>query len=229
MLKTRLISATFFSAFSALLLSLTVALPASAYEAGDWILRAGVANASPNDSSSVISLNGAALPGTSVGVEDETQLGVTITYMLTQRLGLELLVSTPFEHEITAQGIGVDSIGTADHLPPTLSLQYYLLNPQSRFQPYVGIGINYTTFFSEGASAEFEAALGESRISVDDSVGIAAEIGADYALNEHWSLNANIWRIDLDTEAEIQTSAGLVTADVDIDPWVFMFGMAYKF
>ena len=133
---------------------------ALAYEAGDIILRAGVASVQPDESSSALKLNGAALAGTSVGVDGDEQLGLTGTYMLTSNIGVGLLAATPFEHDITANGLGVDA-GDTKQLPPTLTLQYFPMQPSAAFQPYVGIGVNYTAFFDEGVDSELEGGFGE--------------------------------------------------------------------
>ena len=202
---------------------------ALAYEAGDIILRAGVASVQPDESSSALKLDGVALAGTSAGVDNNEQLGLTGTYMLTSNMGIGLLAATPFEHDITANGLGVDA-GSAKHLPPTLTLQYFPMDSASDFQPYVGIGINYTAFFDEEVDSELEGVLGSGDLELDDSIGLALEAGVDYAFDEHWVLNAAVWYIDIETSADFKFDSGSrVKADVDIDPWVYMVGLGYKF
>ncbi|MBV1927928.1 MAG: outer membrane beta-barrel protein [Gammaproteobacteria bacterium] len=202
---------------------------ALAYEAGDIILRAGVASVQPDESSSALKLDGSALAGTSAGVDNNEQLGLTGTYMLTSNLGIGLLAATPFEHDITANGLGVDA-GSTKHLPPTLTLQYFPMDSASDFQPYMGIGINYTAFFDEKVDGELEGVLGNGDLELDDSIGLALEAGFDYAIDEHWVLNAAVWYIDIETSADFKFDSGSrVKADVDIDPWVYMLGVGYKF
>lgn len=204
---------------------------AMAYEAGDIILRAGVASVQPDEDSSALKLDGVALAGTSAGVDNNEQLGLTGTYMLTSNIGVGLLAATPFEHDIKANGLagGIDA-GSAKHLPPTFTLQYFPMDSASAFQPYVGIGVNYTVFFSEDVDSDLEAILGKGDLEIDDSIGLAAQVGFDYAIDEHWLLNASVWYIDIDTDAEFKFDSGSrVKADVDIDPWVYMLGVGYKF
>ncbi len=202
---------------------------ALAYEKGDIILRAGVASVQPDESSSALKLDGTALAGTRVGVDNNEQLGLTGTYMLTSNMGIGLLAATPFEHDITANGLGVDA-GSTKHLPPTLTLQYFPMDSASDFQPYVGIGINYTAFFDEKVDSELEGVLGRGDLELDDSIGLALEAGVDYAFDEHWVLNAAVWYIDIETSADFKFDSGSrVKADVDIDPWVYMLGLGYKF
>jgi outer membrane protein len=200
-----------------------------AYEKGDIIFRAGPAMVDPDSSSGLINLGGSPLAGTEVQVQDDTQLGLTLSYMLNPNWAVELLASTPFEHKITETGVGVNRVGSAKHLPPTLTAQYYPMGADSVFQPYLGIGVNYTTFFSEKTAGELDGALGKGDLSLDDSFGLALQAGADYAIGDNWLLNLSVWYIDIETDAKINTPAGRVTVDVGIDPMVYMFGLGYKF
>ncbi|MGK3947131.1 OmpW family outer membrane protein, partial [Streptomyces caeruleatus] len=60
--------------------------------------------------------------------------------------GVELLAATPFSHSVK---MGDTEVAKVKHLPPTLMAQYYFGDVQSKVRPYVGIGVNYTTFFDE--------------------------------------------------------------------------------
>ncbi|MEM0954022.1 MAG: OmpW family outer membrane protein [Pseudomonadota bacterium] len=216
-------------------------LPAQAYEKGDWVVRLGAANVNPDTSSDNIDVAGlVTLDG--VDVDDNTQLGITGSYFITDSWSIELLAATPFEHDISVNGVGI-AAGSTKHLPPTLTLNWYPLSEKGgKFQPYLGAGINYTYFFDEDTDSELEAALGvitepvtgvtdpvPADLDLDDSWGVALRAGFDYALNENWALNAGVWWIDIDTEATISTPLADVKFDVEIDPWVYMVGVAYKF
>jgi outer membrane protein len=192
---------------------------------GDWIARVGVANVDPDSSSDVSNLG----VDLKVDVEDDTQIGITGVYMVTDHIGLELLAATPFEHDISSDTLGV-KVGTAKQLPPTLNLQYYFLGVDSSFRPYAGVGINYTVFFDEDTAGEFDAVAGKSDLSLDDSWGLSLQVGLDYHINDKWLVNAAVWNLDIETTATIKTAnLGTVKTDVDIDPWVYMVGVGYKF
>ncbi len=213
-------------------MALAMAPVVNAYEAGDFIVRLGAASVQPDDSSGELRLNGAAIPGSGVSVGNDTQLGITGTYMLTDQLGLSLLAATPFKHGITANlGGPVVKAGDTKHLPPTLTLQYYPMDSGSTIQPYIGGGLNYTTFFSESVSSDLEGVLGASgRMSLDDSWGLAFNAGVDVKLDDRWSLGAQIWYIDIDTTAKLSFDSGdQVRVNVDIDPWVYMVSLGYRF
>lgn len=214
-------------------LALGVALAsgsAMAFQQGDMFVRAGAAAVDPREDSSALSLNGGALSGTSAGVDSNTQLGLTFTYMVSNNVGLEVLAATPFSHTVTAN-LGAVTVEAADlkHLPPTVSAVYYPMGADSAFQPYVGIGINYTTFFDEDVSSELEDLLGEGSVELDDSFGFAFQIGCDYMVSDNLMINAAVRKIDIDTTATFKLAGGEVTADVGIDPMVYMVGVGYKF
>ncbi|MET0379057.1 MAG: OmpW family outer membrane protein [Spongiibacteraceae bacterium] len=218
------------------LISATVAAgSAFAYEPSDWIVRAGYASVDPRDDSSDLNVNGTGLAGTGVGVGSGTALGITVSYMFTPHWGVELLAATPFEHDLTTKGLGGlgvpdgTRLGSIEQLPPTLSVQYYFAPADSVWQPYVGLGINYTTFFSEDLSAAAKSKLGASDLQLDDSWGLAGEVGLDWAINEQWLLNVSVWHADIDTDASLNTALGKVKTTVNIDPWVYMVAAGYKF
>ena len=237
-----------------------VAPAAMAYEAGDIIVRAGAANIDPDSSSSglripamdgVNGFNGRQeLAGTGVEVDDETQLGLTATYMFSSTLGLELLASTPFTHEITANlgGLGKVDVGEGKHLPPTLSLVWYPLGSDTTVSPYVGAGVNYTIFLEDRVSSDLEAALAGVAdvvtgvpvglpspmplgLELENSWGLSAQLGVDVALSEQWHVNASLRWIDIDTEAEITAGGATIIAvdDVEIDPLVYQLTIGFRF
>ncbi len=215
---------------SAVALALTSPL-AFAHKAGDLILRAGAAMVSPQEDSDNLKLNGTELPGTEATVNDNTQLGLTLSYMVTDHIGVELLAATPFTHRVSVKGLGALDGKLADvkHLPPTLSLQYYPMDAASSWQPYVGAGLNFTTFFEEDLTSTRKA-QGFSDLELEDSWGLALQVGSDFKLSENLLLNAAVWYIDINTTATTKLGGvNEVKVDVEIDPWVFMLGVGYKF
>lgn len=181
---------------------------ANAYEGGDIIVRAGIASVQPNDSVT------GTLDTLNASVGSDSQLGLTATYMFSDKLGLELLAATPFKHKIGLDGATAE----AKQLPPTLSLQYYPMAAESPYQPYLGLGVNYTKFFEEKSS------LGN--LELDDSWGASVQAGIDYKISEHMLLNAAVWYMDIDTDATLN---GADIGSAEVDPWVYMVGVGYKF
>lgn len=89
--------------------------------------------------------------------------------------------------------------------------------------------MNYTIFFEESTDADVEG-LGLTKLDLDDSIGPAAQIGADYEFGNGWLVNADVRYIDIDTEATLSGTGGEeLETDVDIDPWVVSVGIGYRF
>lgn len=205
-------------------LLLGISVLSFAYESGDIIVRFGPALVTPNSSSDSIL-------GDIVEVADAKGFGISATYMMTDQFGLELLGALPFEHRIDGTGAleGV-KIGHTEQLPPTLMLHYAPSLSES-FQPYIGAGMNYTTFFREKTSAELDAALAaDTDLSLSDSTGLAVEVGVDVPIGNGLLFNLSVWNIDIDTVARVKANgARAVTVDVEIDSWVYMIGLGMPF
>ncbi|MEQ8514690.1 MAG: OmpW family outer membrane protein [Chromatocurvus sp.] len=219
-----------------LTLGCALATSAVAHEAGDIILRSGIVTVAPNDDSDAIVLPTDPLTTLPSGVEvgNDTQLSFIGAFMVTDNWAVELLAATPFEHDIDVPDLGIDA-GTIKHLPPTLSMQWYPRGGQTGWQPYVGLGVNYTYIFDEDIDPALSDALGSvlgagsSRLDLDDSFGYAAQAGVDIPLNGNWMLNAGVWYLNIETTADVVTDVGTVSFDVDINPWVYNIGIAYRF
>lgn len=217
------------SILAASLLALAVASPAAfAHKEGDIIVRAGAITVAPNEDSGDIHAGGAPIAGTKATLDSDTQLGLNFAYMVTDHVGVELLAATPFSHDVGTKGLGGLKLGSLKHLPPTLSAIYYPMESASAFQPYVGLGINYTWFFDTKLTSEAENA-GFTGLDMKDSWGLAYQVGADYMLTDNIMLNAQVRYIDIDTTGTTHSGATKVDVNVDVDPFVYMVGLGYKF
>lgn len=181
---------------------------AVAHEQGDWLMRFGVSYADPkSDNSDLVSVDGAA------------SATINWAYMMSDHVAVELLAAYPFEHDIDLVSGG--QVASTKHLPPTLSVQYHFL-PDAAFQPYVGVGLNYTNFFSE----DTEGALAGSDLGLDSSWGLALQLGADVPLTDRWFLNVDVRWIDIDTDATLD---GAALGSVEIDPLVYGAHLGFRF
>ena len=176
----------------------------NAAEAGDWTFRAGPYGVLPKSDN-----------GNVVSVDDGFALGFNFTYHFNSNWALEVLAATPFSHDIDL--VGGPNVGETKHLPPTFSLQYHF-DTQGKIRPYAGLGVNYTIFFDE----ETTGPLAGSDLDLDNSFGIAAQIGADFDVWDTWFMNIDIRYIDIETDADLD---GAFLETVEIDPWVI--GLAF--
>ncbi|OXS13962.1 outer membrane protein OmpW [Zobellella denitrificans] len=182
---------------------------AHAHQAGDILVRGGAMAVSPTTDS-----------GDTFNVDSNTQLGLTLSYMITDNWAVELLAATPFSHSVELKGAG--EVAKVKHLPPTLMAQYYFGNAQSKVRPYVGAGINYTFFFDEKGRGVLDGA----DVKADDSWGLAAQAGLDMRINDNWFVNGSIWYMDIDTDVSVN---GNHVDKANIDPVGLMVGLGYRF
>ena len=208
-----------------------VSVSAMAHQAGDIIVRAGAVVVAPDESTQdVVTPDLGNLGQLQVG--NNTQLGLNFGYMLTDNWAIELLAATPFSHDVSLAGVG--KIAETKHLPPTLVAQYYFGNANSAFRPYVGVGVNYTNFFDNEFTNDLGGKLTD--LSLSTSIGWAAQVGFDYSFNKNWLLNASVWYADISTDVKFNYHYGVdnaesaaVTIKSDINPWVYMVSVGYKF
>ena len=188
---------------------------AQAYDTGSMLFRIGAYGVFPeSDNLTLTTL----APGAVVDVDNGYSLGFNFTYMVNPNIGIELLAALPFQHDINLAGA---NIGDTKHLPPTVSVQYHLM-PQGTVHPYVGLGLNYTTFFSESST------LGG--LKLDDSWGLAGQLGIDVDVAPNWFVNADLRYISIKSDARL--TIGGVTTDigtVDINPWVLGLTVGTRF
>ena len=180
--------------------------PALAQSQGEMTLGLGIHYINPTDSFSAPS-------GARVG--ENARPSLTFEYFAMDNIGIEVLAAWPFKHDLEAAG---GKIGSTRHLPPTVSIQYHLAN-RTIVTPFVGVGLNYTHFWSEKLNSG-------TPIKLDDSWGVALHGGVDVAVSEHSSLRADVRYIDIDTKATI---GGAPAGTVKLDPWVFGAAYVYKF
>ena len=145
-----------------------------------------------------------------------------ITYFLSDHFALELILATT-SHDVTAIGtaLGDVPLGNVNLLPPTLTAQYHF-NPHGKIRPYIGAGINWTMFFDHDP-----AGGAVTDLHVSNSVGFALQAGVDIALDDNWMVNFDVKKIFLDANASV--NGGAITADVNINPWIFGVGFGYRF
>ena len=190
------------------------ALPALAQSKGDWTLGVGVHAVDPKSG------NGRLVDGSlPTHVDSDVKPTLTFEYFVRDNLGVEVIAAWPFEHDISIDGLGM--VGSTKQLPPTVSLQYHF-NSRGKVSPFLGAGVNYTAFFSE----DTRGALAGAKLKLDDSWGLAAHAGIDFALNERSAIRVDARWIDIDTDVTLD-GAGVGT--VAIDPIVYGAAYVMKF
>lgn len=188
-----------------------------AFECGDWLVRARALWISPNDSSGSVNT----IPDSKVSVEDSWTGELDFTYMWTQNIGTELVLATSkhkIEGEKSLHGV---KIGSTWVLPPSLMLQYHFM-PECSFQPYVGVGVNYTVFYSKHCSIE------HTKLHLKNSWGASFQAGFDWLISDCWFVNLDAKYITMSTRATLSGGTpGHV--HVRLNPWTLGIGVGRRF
>ena len=145
-----------------------------------------------------------------------------ISYFFTKNIAAELVLTYPQQVNITA-GSGNNSVGKITALPPSLLLQYHFTD-LGAFKPYVGAGVNYTIF---GNRQNFPA-LGNSVTVDQSSLGVVAQIGADYMFDKNWGLNLDLKYATISTNVNT-VAGGTNLGKLTLNPWMPAVGVTYKF
>jgi outer membrane protein len=188
---------------TSLVLAAAVAAPAHAGGAGTWEFKIGAHNVNPKSDNGTLRAGAAAFD---VEVGSNTRPTFGFGSWLTDHLQLDLLAAIPFEHEVKLNGARAADF---KHLPPTLTLQYHF-NPGGDVCPFVGVGVNYTYVYSEAETGP----LTGTRLDLDNSFGLAAQVGIEFKLNDRWSLAGDVRWFDIDSDAKLN-GASLGTVAVD--------------
>ena len=185
---------------------------ANAFEAGDWLIKIGAHVVNPKSN------NGTLAGGTlSADIGSDIKPSIQAEYFFSPNLGLELLASVPFQHDVRLNGAQAVSF---KHLPPTLSLQYHF--GDEAFRPFIGAGVNYTWTYGQKSSGP----LAGTEVSISNSWGLALHGGIDYLVNDSWYLGADLRWIDID--ADVRVNAAEV-GSVKVDPLSYGVYVGWKF
>jgi outer membrane protein len=153
-----------------------------------------------------------------VSVNDKLIPEIDVDYAFTDTFSAELVLTIPQTQDVSLAGVG--KLGTFKHLPPTLLLQYRA-NPGGEFRPYIGAGVNFTLIWDTNL-----AVAGVPLGLENYSVGLAAQGGVDWKLNDQWSLNFDVKRAMIRSDVSAGTA---VLTEARLDPWLYAVGVRYEF
>lgn len=192
-----------------------ISFPAEADAKGPWMVRGRLITVLPDEDANISLLGGDVDIDTSIVPE------LDITYFFDEHWAAELILGvTP--HKITHKPTNID-LGTVWLLPPTLTVQYHFQPDDPDFRPYIGAGVNYTMFFGHDDADPIV-----QHAEFDPSFGFALQAGVDIPIGGNWTLNVDVKKVWINTEATLDTVPGLVHANVDIDPVIVGVGLGYR-
>jgi len=121
-------------------------------------------------------------------------------------------------------------IATARWIAPTLLLEYVFLEESSKWRPYIGAGVNYTTFYDRNSTAAGDAASGgPTKISLTPSVGWAATAGINYHIANNWHAYASYSFSRVATDLTADTAGVIRTSHISFAPQALVVSVGYSF
>ena len=122
------------------------------------------------------------------------------------------------------------TIATAKWAAPSVLLDYKFFSESTALRPYIGVGVNYTTFYDRDVTAAGQQATGgPTRLSLTRSIGPVGSLGLKYQPNTRWSVIAsyNISRVDSDIKTD--TAGAIRTAHINFRPQALVVAAGYSF
>lgn len=213
-------------------------------------------------SSSATSLLSSSALGTFTSSGTEGQIHNTftaefaLTYFVTDNIALDLATGIPPKLKLYAQGVStpfgaggpslnlgnLQPLATTRAWPPILFVKYFFGSAESKFRPYVGVGVNYTWYSQIELNPTFSGALqdvagagGHVKASLSPSWNPAGNVGASYNISKNWYATASLTYLPLKTEATISSVAAngqTVLSNkthITANPWITFVGIGYRF
>lgn len=185
---------------------------------GDWLVRMRALDIQPRNQSDSIPTLG--VPANAITLNDKWAPEIDLSYFLMKNIALELILTYPQRHDVSLNGA---KIGTAKHLPPTLTVQYHFF-PDGKFRPYLGAGINYTQFSDVNLSVPGVGQLDMGR----SSWGGAFQAGIDVEVGKNKFINFDLKKIYIGTDVKL-AATGITVSHIRLDPLVLGVGFGWKF
>ena len=138
-----------------------------------------------------------------------------VSYFFTKNIATELVLTYP--QQVT-MNVGGSNSGNLKALPPSLLAQYHFTD-FGPFKPYVGLGLNYTSFTSVNVA-------GGAASVKSNSVGGAAQLGLDYMLDKNWGVNFDLKYIQIKTDVYVSSA---YKGQLALNPTAAAVGVTYRF
>lgn len=196
---------------------------AASAQSTPWSVRLGATEIRMASQSDAFTALGLDFPSDAVDVGNKAIPEIDVYYSFTPNIVAQLVLTYPQIADVTLGGPTKGaSLGTFKFLPPTLVGQYHFL-PGQMFDPYAGVGVNFTWITSVN--------LGVAGVPLDlkkTSFGAALNVGGDLNLDKNWFLNADIKYIN-PLQSDVLLPSGSTLTTVKVNPTLYSLGVGYHF
>ncbi|HEY6457049.1 MAG TPA: OmpW family outer membrane protein [Steroidobacteraceae bacterium] len=123
-----------------------------------------------------------------------------------------------------------ETIATARWLAPSLLFKYYLFRPDTMFRPYLGVGVNYTRFYSRQVTAAGDAVSGgPTSLSLPASEGPVGTVGVSWHVLDRMVVNLSGSASWVNSRLTTDTAGVLRTSHVEFNPRAIVLAVGYDF
>jgi len=177
-------------------------------------------------------------PGANIDAKNVETLYLAYVRSLSSHFDLELALGYPPLQKTVGKGpatlgsVPYDGqvIATARWIAPTLLLEYEFLSENSKWRPYIGAGVNLTTFYDRDSTAAGNAASGgPTKLSLTPSVGPAVTAGMNYRITDNWHLYASYSWSQVKTNLTADTAGVIRTTRINFGPQALVVSVGYSF
>jgi outer membrane protein len=177
-------------------------------------------------------------PGANLDANNVETLYLAYVRTLSSRFDVELAAGYPPLQKTVGKGpatlgsVPYDGqvIATARWLAPTVLLEYKFLSENSRWRPYIGVGVNYTAFYDRDSTAQGNAVSGgPTKLSLTSSVGPAGTAGVAYNIAGHWHAYASYSISKVSTDLTADTGGIIRTTHINFGPQALVVSVGYSF
>jgi outer membrane protein len=177
-------------------------------------------------------------PGANIDAKNVETLYLAYVRRLSPHFDVELAVGYPPLQKTVGKGpatlgsVPYDGqiIATARWLAPTLLFEYKFLSENSKWRPYIGAGVNYTTFYDRDSTAQGNAASGgPTKLSLTPSWGVAGTVGLAYNIKNNWNAYASYSASQVKTKLNADTAGVIRTTHISFGPQALVVAVGYSF
>jgi outer membrane protein len=177
-------------------------------------------------------------PGVNFRAENLETLYFGYIRWLTPDINLELAMGYPPLAKVKGSGPATlgsvpyngQVVSSARWIAPTLLVEYNFLSVNSPFRPFIGAGVNYTTFYDRDSTAVGNAASGgPTRTSLTASVGPAVTTGLSYRITDRWHLHSSYSWSRVKSNLTADTDGVIRTSRISFGPQALVISIGYSF
>ena len=221
---------------------------ARAQSAGNNVISFGWAHIAPQSSSTpltVTSIGGAPVnvvqPGATGVADSANTFGFVSEHYFTDNVGVAMAGGWPANLPLSGRGTLAQygKLGEAIPMAPQLFLRYHFGTAQTKFRPFLGLGVNYT-WFTDGRVTNSTFVTqnfgpgGSANVKASPSWNPVFEAGMNYAINTHWLIGLGASYLPAKTNATLTgyTASGLqvvIQAKVKVCPINTFLSVSYVF